>query len=46
MTINSMYFDKIFNLTLKFINSNSADKIMNLNFIIEINFQLNCSIKE
>mgnify|MGYP001235934917 CR=1 FL=1 len=33
MTINSLYFDKIFNLTLKFINSNSTDKIMHLNFI-------------
>ncbi|WP_440619447.1 hypothetical protein [Candidatus Pelagibacter sp. HIMB1493] len=33
MTRNSLYFDKIFNLTLKFINSNSADKIMHLNFI-------------
>lgn len=33
MTINSQYFDKIFNLTIKFINSNSSDKIMHLNFI-------------
>ena len=33
MTVNSQYFDKIFNLTIKFINSNSSDKIMHLNFI-------------
>ena len=33
MTINSQYFNKIFNLTIKFINSNSSDKIMHLNFI-------------